>query len=112
MFYFVHDIIMYMIGNSFVHIPPQQLEMEKHIYQSLKKLYSKSRECTEHEVVFKDNSTLTLLPFTYPDVNMIVTTTQRHSRHDYIKKGTYENENFKILYRYDQMGAVTKIVKV
>ena len=102
---------------EFIHIPTKQAQLERTLYHGLKELYSYSNEKREYEVPY-DNETnsneLTVEPFAYPrhnpDCNNIEAT-NRTSRHDFVVKGSYRKD-FKLLYRYDQMGAISKMCSV
>ena len=98
-------------ANKTMYIPEGQIAKEKQIYQSLRDLYKSPKENSEYGITFDNGYELVLLPFTYPASNITVITTNKISRHDYIVKGSY-CDGFKILYRYDRMGCVTRIIKV
>ena len=105
------------VEEAHIQIPKRQIDLERTLYHELKDLYSSTNEKKEYEVPY-DNETnsneLTVEPFAYPrhnpDCNNIESV-NRTRRHDFVVKGSYQ-KNFKLLYRYDQMGAIAKMFTV
>jgi hypothetical protein len=76
----------------------------------LKDLYKGPSTKIEYRVQYENGNSLILQLFFYPLYNNDFSFMTGRRRYDYIVKGSYD-ENVKLLYRYDKMGAVTKILR-
>ena len=95
--------------STYINVPKGQIAMEKEMYHALRDNLYKNGDTSYSVERQNGNEPLTLQAFHYPSSNSDFNFfSARKSRYDYIE----EDGNEALLYRYDRMGSITRILTV